>query len=266
MPIVQSEFPILEYDSAQEGVIPINRHGFGPFPSTCLLCFFAAELEALVSAHEGRVIAHYQSEMGNFPVYAFSYNGAVLCAVRALVGSASIATMADFLIGHGVQNIIACGACGVLAGIPAGEVIVPVLALRDEGASYHYLPPSRTVAPDAGITATIRRVLAAHRVPFVEAMTWTTDGFFRETADMIQHRMQEGCQVVEMECATLAAVAQFRGARFGQLLYSGDLLTDPDGYAERAWMANHSARERLLSLAASVAAQLANEDEVGTKA
>ena len=50
-------------------------------------------------------------------------------------------------------------------------------------------------------------------------MTWSTDGFYRETPDKISYRIEEGCGVVEMECAALAAVAQFRGAILGAYFY-----------------------------------------------
>lgn len=60
---------------------------------------------------------------------------------------------------------------------------------------------------------------------------------------MVEYRVQQECKVVEMECATMAAVAKFRNKIFGQLLYSGDILVDPAGYDDRNWFANLSARE-----------------------
>ena len=47
----------------------------------------------------------------------------------------------------------------------------------------------------------------------------------------------------------MAAIAQFRGKTFGQLLYSGDILTDGDEYDDRSWSCNFSAREKLFYLA-----------------
>ena len=56
--------------------------------------------------------------------------------------------------------------------------------------------------------------------------------------------------MVEMECAAMAAVARFRGKMFGQLLYSGDILTGTaDDYDDRDWNHNASAREKLFALA-----------------
>jgi len=65
---------------------------------------------------------------------------------------------------------------------------------------------------------------------------------------MIAYRKEEGCKVVEMECATLAAISEFRGVSFGQLLYSGDILTDFTNYDERNWVDNLTAREKLFYL------------------
>jgi uridine phosphorylase len=68
-----------------------------------------------------------------------------ICLIQAVVASGSIAMMTDFLTGGGVKNLIVCGACGVLADIPSGDIILPTSALRDEGASYHYLSPKREI-------------------------------------------------------------------------------------------------------------------------
>lgn len=144
----------------------------------------------------------------------------------------------------------------MLHDIPPGDVVVPVVALRDEGASYHYLPPSRDICVNPMMIAAITETLNALRVPFMECKTWTTDGFYRETPDMVRYRQEEGCRVVDMECAALAAVAQFRGKAFGQLLYSGDMLADGENYDERGWKNNFTAREKLVSLSLEVLRRL----------
>ena len=110
-----------------------------------------------------------------------------------------------------------------------------VSALRDEGTSYHYLPPSREVEiSKAGINA-IESALSQKNIPYWEVKTWTTDGFYRETVEMVQYRKEEGCQVVEMECSALAACAKFRKVTWAMLLFSADTLADPHKYQEREW-------------------------------
>ena len=66
-------------------------------------------------------------------------------------------------------------------------------------------------------------------------MTWSTDGFYRETPDKVAYRIEEGCSVVEMECASLAAVAQLRRAIWGLLLFTADSLADLENYDQRDW-------------------------------
>lgn len=66
-------------------------------------------------------------------------------------------------------------------------------ALRDEGASYHYLPPSRFVDTNQEALGAIERVLSKKGLPFMECTTWSTDGFYRETHDKVQYRREEGC-------------------------------------------------------------------------
>ena len=57
---------------------------------------------------------------------------------------------------------------------------------------------------------------------------------------MASYRKEEGCSVVEMECAALAACAIKRGAQFGQLLLTADTLADPQAYDARDWGAASS--------------------------
>ncbi len=248
MPVTKHEYPILEYDTETAGVIKPNRNERAQLPHKCLMTFFGEVLAAFTAKHSADEVSHYGSEMRRFPIYAVEYQGVRICVIQAAVGSASIAMMADLLIGYGVTELIACGGCGVLTSIPAGDVIIPVSALRDEGASYHYLPPSREIIVNPDVVKIIKQSLDELHTPYVEAKTWTTDALYRETPDMITFRKEEGCSVVEMECATLAAVSQFRGIRFGQLLYSGDILNDYENYDERDWDKNLTAREKLFYL------------------
>ncbi|BCJ99581.1 phosphorylase family protein [Anaerocolumna chitinilytica] len=159
MTIYKNAFPILEYDDEIDGVIIPNKNGKILLPEICVMTFFHEVLEDFVSKHKSEIRYNYRSEMANFPIYVLEYKGIELCMIQAVVGSASIAMMIDFLIGYGIKKIIACGGCGVLVDIPAGDVIIPVRALRDEGASYHYLPPSRNIDINKEMISIIKKTL-----------------------------------------------------------------------------------------------------------
>ena len=105
-----------------------------------------------------------------------------------------------------------------MADIEENAFLVPVHALRDEGASYHYVAPSRYMEIQEEAIAAIERVLDDREIPYEEVMTWTTDGFTEETAERWLNRKEEGCAVVEMECSALAAVAQLREILWGRVV------------------------------------------------
>ena len=113
--------------------------------------------------------------------------------------------------------------------------LVPYKALRDEGTSYHYLPPERFVEISQKARSAIEKALTDHNLQYIEVITWSTDGFFRETKEKVEYRKKEGCSVVEMECSALAACAKMRGAVWGELLFTADTLADAEHYDERNW-------------------------------
>ena len=60
--------------------------------------------------------------------------------------------------------------------------------------------------------------------PAIEGTTWTTDAFYRETPHKVTMRKAQGAICVEMECAAMQALSDFRGVEFFQYLYAADNL------------------------------------------
>ena len=58
----------------------------------------------------------------------------------------------------------------------------------------------------------------------MEGITWTTDACYMETRDKVNRRRERGAICVEMECAGMQAVCDFRGTEFFQFFYAGDNL------------------------------------------
>ena len=117
------------------------------------------------------------------------------------------------------EELFACG-CQLLISVTSSGLILPdrtppffVLierALRDEGTSYHYLPPSAYAHIDNRVLTTLDGAFAELRVPVYGGATWTTDAPFRETPLAIEYARSEGIVAVEMEAAGLYALAQAR--------------------------------------------------------
>ena len=243
--------PILEFDPSPTAVIePSEVWDPIDVPEHVVLCFFQDVIEKVVAEHEGRQIDVLISEIGQNPVWELAYEGRRLALVHPGVGAPLAAGFLEEMIARGCRRFVACGGAGVLVPeVALGHVIVPTAAVRDEGTSYHYLPPGRTVAPSREAVRAIVATLERHHVPHVEAATWTTDALYRETRAKVQRRAAEGCVTVEMEAAALFAVAAFRGVQLGQLLYAGDDLSG-DAWDARGWDGHAEGRELLFRLAA----------------
>ena len=109
--------------------------------------------------------------------------------------------------------------------IARGKVMVPTEAYRDEGTSYHYAPAADYITvKNADIVANF---MEESGLPYVKGKTWTTDAFYRETTGNFEKRKADGCISVEMECAGLQAVCDFRRVDFYTFFTSGDLLDAP---------------------------------------
>jgi uridine phosphorylase len=248
---VQQSYPILEYDPAPEGIIE-PRKLIKPIgaPERCVVCFFQEVITKLVDEGRLTLISTRKSEMGGHPVYEMDVDGQRLALFHPGVGAPLAAALLDEVIPLGCRKFIACGSAGVLdREIAVGHVVVPTSAVRDEGTSYHYLPPSREVAASAEGTAAIERALRARDVPYVLGKTWTTDAIFRETTGKVQARRAEGCLTVEMEAAAFFATAQFRGVIFAQMLYGGDDVSG-EVWDHRDYASRLTVREKLFWLAA----------------
>ncbi|URZ02861.1 nucleoside phosphorylase [Clostridium felsineum] len=210
-------------------------------------CFFGETIENYARKTQAIKIDEYESIIRRYPVYKTVYKGEEVCFCESPVGAAASVQMLEFLIARGVNEIIACGSAGALLDFDENEIIIPVEALRDEGTSYHYLEPSREIGLDFKAIEAIKRASDKLELKYVEGKTWSTDGFFRETREMVKYRIEEGCVVVEMECSALASCASFRNIIFGQILFTADALANLDSYDRRDFGA--SAHEVVLKLA-----------------
>ena len=234
--IQKHAIPILEFDNNPQAVIMPNHEGLDlQLPKKCIYAFLEEEIDRYAQEVGAKCAGEFISATKTYPVYVMDYKREKVCLAQAPVGSAPAAQFMDWLIGYGVEKIISTGTCGVLANIEENAFLVPVRALRDEGTSYHYASPSRYMDVHVEAISAIEQVLEQLGIPYEEVMTWTTDGFYRETAEKVIYRKEEGCAVVEMECSALAAVAQLRGVVWGELLFTADSLADLDNYDQRDW-------------------------------
>lgn len=254
---MKKRYPILEYDPTREAVLEPRRIIQAiDIAERCVLCFFQDVIQTAVAARRLRPVYRLGSEIGDNIVYEMTLGEQRLAVVHPGVGAPLAAGFMDELIALGCRKFIACGGCGVLDGrVQLGDAIIVSSALRDEGTSYHYLPPGREVVPAPAAIAALQQALETHGTSYMLGKTWTTDAPYRETADKVALRRAEGCLTVEMEAAAFCAVAQFRDVTFGQVLYGGDDLSG-EAWDARDWQQASGAREKLFLLAVEACALL----------
>ena len=237
--ILKNEIPILEFDTDETQVInPTHENLDIKLPKKAVFAFLDEHIERYAKEHNAIKVSEFTSETKNYPIYIVNHKGENVCLCQAPVGAAPATQILDWLIGYGVEEIITGGCCGALADFQENVFIIPYKALRDEGTSYHYMKPSRFVEINKTAMKAIEKSITEHGLQYREVITWSTDGFYRETKEKVAYRKEEGCEVVEMECSALAACAAFRNVIWGCILFTADTLADTENYDERKWGAD----------------------------
>ena len=181
----------------------------GNVPGICVLDPDGDIVRNLLTANEAELNPYwccYHTQL-----YNFRYCGIEFGIVGCAVGASFAVLIAEELFASGCQLLISMTSSGQI--LPGGEPPFFVLierALRDEGTSYHYLPPSDYSHISNRFLKVLDGAFAELTVPVVRGSTWTTDAPFRETQRAIEYANTEGILAVEMEAAALYAFAQAR--------------------------------------------------------
>jgi uridine phosphorylase len=143
----------------------------------------------------------------------FSLAGRTVGIVGCAVGAPFAVLIAEELFASGCRLLLSLTSAGQIT--PAGPVPYFVIidrALRDEGTSYHYAPPSEYASADPELVAMAATAIRGGQKAVVGS-SWTTDAPFRETADAIEAARSKGVLAVEMEAAALYTFARVTGAK-----------------------------------------------------
>ena len=127
-------------------------------------------------------------------------------------GSPIVVELAEELAVMGAKRMILMTWGGSLQpDLQPGDIVVCDRAVRDEGASQHYLPPERYIAADPVLVERLAEGIRARGGRSVIGSTWTTDAPYRETEAEVRAYQSEGVKTVEMEAAGLFTVGRVRG-------------------------------------------------------
>ncbi len=142
------------------------------------------------------------------------------------MGGPSAAVFMEQLICAGAENFITIGTAGALnPSLNIGDIVIGARSLRDEGTSYHYLPPGEIyVETCQELLASTEKKLSLVNLEHSRGVAWTTDAPFRETREEILRYQKMNVDVVDMESATMYAVAKHHSKKALSLFVISDLL------------------------------------------
>lgn len=180
-----------------------------PVPEVCILdpdgdIVRGKRAEGVTRPHTDWVCYHTELDV-------ISLGGRDLGIVGCAVGSAFAVLVAEELFACGCRLLLSLTSAGQLTPVQEPPYFVLIdRALRDEGTSYHYCPPSDYSQAPAHLVTAFQEGSGALPAPVVTGASWTTDAPFRETETAIEKHREEGLLAVEMEAAALYAFAEAR--------------------------------------------------------
>ena len=180
-----------------------------PVPEICLLDPDGDILRTLAKAGRTRRSAGwacYHTEL-----YEFEHTAETFGMIGCAVGASFAVLLAEQLFVSGCRLLLSMTSAGQI--LEKGRTPYFVLidrALRDEGTSYHYLPPADFAEADGKLVEAAMQAFSTVVLPIYQGASWTTDAPFRETAAAIERCRAREILAVEMEAAALYAFARVR--------------------------------------------------------
>jgi uridine phosphorylase len=145
-------------------------------------------------------------------LYRVERDGLELGLIGCAVGAPFAVLVAEQLFASGCRFLVSMTSAGQLAPRrPPPYFVLIERALRDEGTSYHYLPPAAFSAAPPELLTLMDGAFDGLAIPLERGASWTTDAPFRETTEAVATARARGLLAVEMEAAALYAFATARG-------------------------------------------------------
>jgi uridine phosphorylase len=209
--------------SAPEAIInPVREVWEEPVAPRIILTFTLPDFRFLCRLANAAGPPRY---LWNCAVQPGAWDGRPLTLVAPAIGAPYAVAVLEKLIALGAEMVLALGWCGSLhTQAPIGTVIIPEAAVSGDGTSRYYFPEEDCHNAHPELLAHLWQFLEGAGLPLCRGRVWTTDAFYRETADLIRCQQAQGVLAVEMEMAALFAVGRFRQVPVAGLLVVSDEL------------------------------------------
>jgi AMP nucleosidase len=147
------------------------------------------------------------------------------------IGSPVAAIIIEILATADPKAVLFLGICGGLhRSLKVGDFILPTAAIRDEGASRHFMPPQVPALPTFKIQKFVSQILVERGCDYRTGVVHTTDYRLWEFDEAFKQMLyEERALAIEMETATLFSVGFASKVPIGALLLVSDLPLREDG-------------------------------------
>ena len=238
---------------------PASLYGEGEcLGEVCLVPFSYQARDAALEAYPHEIANEISGTNGSTKIYRLMVGDKKILLYMSPVGSSSAAvSFTEVAWKCKCKKFVFFGSCGMLdEALCKGKVIVPKEAYRDEGTSYHYAPARDYI--DMKNAPKVEEYLKGKGIASVSGRIWTCDAIYMETADKAKKRRNDGCIAVEMEAASLQAVADYYGFELYYMLFGGDVLEE-NSWSQNIFNTEHEkgAQLNLLEIALGFACSLA---------
>ena len=142
-------------------------------------------------------------------LFSVRQNGFQFAVIGCGVGSSFAVLIAEQLFASGCKILISVTSAGIINPTKKNSKFILIEhALRDEGTSYHYLPPSEKSAINPILLDSLTSSFIKTNLSIETGISWTTDAPYRETQNAIDEAQKLNVVCVEMEAAALYAFAK----------------------------------------------------------
>jgi AMP nucleosidase len=147
------------------------------------------------------------------------------------MGSATAATVMDLLSAINPKAVLFLGKCGgIKHRAVMGDFILPIAAIRGEGASNDYFPPEVPALPAFALQKAISTTIRDHARDYWTGTIYTTNRRVWEHDDAFKKYLRKiRVMAVDMETATIFMTGFFNEIPTGALLLVSDQPMVPEG-------------------------------------
>jgi uridine phosphorylase len=158
------------------------------------------------------------SENREYTIVNASYEGVPLTICSTGIGGPSAAIAVEELAAVGVDTFLRCGTCGALqSDIEIGDMVVANGAAKEEGTSKRYESAVYPAVPDYEVLSALVDAARANDEDVHVGPIVSDDAFYNESEDFVDDWEAANLQAIEMEAATLFALARRKGLRAGAI-------------------------------------------------